>query len=69
MCVVFKVFPTRRQRPRPETRKGDEEEYYEPTARYFLLIVGMVRKKNKRRHKLICITGKTCMINPLTPKI
>ena len=45
MCVVFKVFPTRRQRPRPETRKGDEEEYYEPTARYFLLIVGMVRKK------------------------
>ena len=69
MCVVFKVFPTRRQRPRPETRKGDEEEYYEPTARYFLLIVGMVRKKNKRRHKLMYITGKTCMINPLTPKI
>lgn len=48
LVIWREVFPTRRQRPRPETKKGDGEEYYEPTARYFLLIVGM-------KHWLMCV--------------
>lgn len=39
--LCFQVFPTRRS---SESRREEDKEYREPSARYFLLIVGMVRQ-------------------------